>query len=264
MQNVSDTGVLLIHGFLGAPYEWDVLENKLQARGYRTLAITQPGHGHNPSLHITNVTAEVILQHSASEYETFADQCKRVYVVGHSLGGLCALWLAASNPEKLSGAMVFSAPYQHAYWINHFSGLLRFPATHLKEALSFAPEFMTGYVRPTFLPWHLPLLQSRTLSILQQIQDCLPEIDIPLLLAHSPYDLAIPYTEMEKIAARINKPYQVRMHTLSQCGHQVFLSHRNYEEPYQLVLNFLQEREAGWSAVDVSGEYLHKSMLQLH
>lgn len=236
-------GIFLIHGFLGSPREWEVLETQLQAAGYKTHAVTQLAHGKDPEHKLSEIDARLLLQHCQREYETFAQQCDQTYIIGHSMGGVSALWLAGQQPEKLTGVLAFSTPYEHAYGVNFAHGFLKFKKRHLLQALQYGPEFLTDFERPLLKPWWLLQLQKQMAELLKHLRGNLSEIVVPVWLAHAPYDIAIPYVEMEKIAARINKSQQVQMHTMDGCGHQVFVRNRKYEEPYQLVFRFLEEVE---------------------
>lgn len=86
-------------------------------------------------------------------------------------------------------------------------------------------------------------LQYETTRVFSEVDRKLPDINVPVWLAHSPYDLAVPYSQMELIAKRINKPDLVNTHTLNQCGHQVFQTRRIYAEPHELALRFLEQME---------------------
>jgi len=145
----------------------------------------------------------------------------------------------------LAGVLAFSTPYEQAYGINYVHGLLQFEAKNLFSALRYAPESLTGFRRPTLMPWWLPLLQKQTTELLFHLRVALPNIEVPVWLGHSPYDITIPYGEMHKIFNCINKPHRVKLHTLTECGHQVFVQSRVYQSPYRLVLSFLAHLEAG-------------------
>lgn len=237
------TGFLLLHGIFGSPKEWHQLETQLQAHGHRTRALTQPGHGLKAEMRLKDVSPDVLLSHSMAEYKALAEECDRVILIGHSLGGICTLWLAGQRPEKLAGAVVFSAPYEHAYLVNYTHGLLKLRGSRLIKAVRYAHEVYSGYDFTMFWPWWMPKLKRHARDMFRQLDAHLPQIEVPVFLAHSRHDAIVPYEEMEKIARRINKPHLVQTCTLEACGHQVFTNWRRYEEPYQLVHEFLQALE---------------------
>lgn len=241
MQSTSPTiGVFLIHGFLGSPDEWNKLVPQLQKAGYKTHVMTQLGHGVNPEHRLKDINADAILKHCQDEYALFAEQCDQVVIIGHSMGGIGALWLAGQQVTKLMAVLAFATPYEHAYGVNYAHGLLAFNHKNLFKALRYAPEFLTGYARPVLYPWWFPQLRKQTTGLLNQLHMALLEINVPVWLAHSPYDIAIPYSEMAKIEARINKPDLVQSHTIQECGHQVFVQTRPCKQPHELTFEFLE------------------------
>ncbi len=90
-------GVLLIHGFTGSPAEMRLYGEFLQQRGYTVLAPRLAGHG--TSLQdMEHSTADDWLRSVLDAYAMLRDTVREVNVAGHSMGGLLALWLAASKP----------------------------------------------------------------------------------------------------------------------------------------------------------------------
>jgi len=239
--NPATIGVFFIHGFLGSPLEWSSIETLLRKKGYGTGNTFQLGHDTEAEMKLIDCKAEAILEHCMNDYMDFSKQFDRVYIVGHSLGGLAALWIAGQKPEKLEGVLAFSTPHQHAYWVNHFFGLIQFPIKNIIRGLFYAQDYFTGYKKPDFYFTWMKTLQFETTRVFSEVDSQLPHIEVPVWLAHSPYDLAVPYTEMERIAKGINKPELVKTHTLSRCGHQVFQTRRIYDEPDNLVFQFLEQ-----------------------
>lgn len=98
-------GALLVHGFCGSPYSMRATGERLAACGVTVDAPLLPGHG-------TTVEDLVPLGwhdwSSAAElaYTGLRGRCARVVVVGHSMGGTIACWLAQRHPEVRGIAVV--------------------------------------------------------------------------------------------------------------------------------------------------------------
>jgi pimeloyl-ACP methyl ester carboxylesterase len=94
--------VLFLHGQPGSARDWDRVIALVGSRA-PTLAIDRPGwrRGTPPSDLAGNSTAALEALDAAG--------AQRAIVVGHSLGGAVAAWLAAEHPERVS-RLVLAAP----------------------------------------------------------------------------------------------------------------------------------------------------------
>jgi len=237
---MTHIGVLMIHGTRGSSREFDHLESVLKSAGYLTKTVDLPAHGDSPSKTLDQISTQEIISHCLDEYAAFSQECDAVVVLGHSLGGICALITGAFQKDKLAGIIALSTPYEYAYYVNYLHGLLAIPIPRLFKATRFLPEGITGHKAPHFRPWWFPRLCQETQLILGQLQETLPNIQVPVCLAHSSHDLIIPYAEMQKIANRINKPHLVQTVTLEACGHQIFPKSRERERVSTMILAFLE------------------------
>ena len=90
---MNDVGVLLIHGFAGNAEEMNPLQEYLKQRGYRVITPLLPGHGRTKR-DLSKVTRYDWISAVESAYLNLSRNCRRVFVVGFSMGGLLAvnLW----------------------------------------------------------------------------------------------------------------------------------------------------------------------------
>ncbi len=105
----TDTGkgsvVVLIHGFLENSTMWNVIGKELSKKN-RVICIDLPGHGNTPCIgyvHTMELLAEsihIILQQL---------KIRRVYLVGHSLGGYVALAFAEKYSQKVKGICLLNS-----------------------------------------------------------------------------------------------------------------------------------------------------------
>lgn len=105
-------GCLCIHGFTGAPFEVAPLVQYLQERtNWRFVVPTLPGHG--DKLDLKGVQYKEWLDHADKALQNLMETCDKIYVIGFSMGGLIASYLAAHYPvDKL---VLLSAA---AYYVN--------------------------------------------------------------------------------------------------------------------------------------------------
>src|SRR5690625_662253 len=88
------TGCLIIHGYTGGPYEVEPLATYLnQQTNWEIVVPTLPGHGE--MLALENVSHKTWLQAAEDSLEKLKEKCEEVYLIGFSMGGMIAAYLAA-------------------------------------------------------------------------------------------------------------------------------------------------------------------------
>ncbi len=87
-------GCLCIHGFTGGPHEIAPLTNYLSEQTDWVLSVpTLPGHGMN--LQLNTVTYSDWLDAAEQAYQELAEKTTTIFVIGFSMGGMIASYLAA-------------------------------------------------------------------------------------------------------------------------------------------------------------------------
>ncbi|WP_265822990.1 alpha/beta hydrolase [Geovibrio ferrireducens] len=84
------TGVLLIHGFTGAPYELLPLAEYLHKEGFTVYLARVAGHGSDPA-NLNQLTYEDWYESVKYGYFLLKNNCDKVIVAGQSMGGLIAV-----------------------------------------------------------------------------------------------------------------------------------------------------------------------------
>jgi carboxylesterase len=110
----DEAGVLLIHGLNGSLRDMDEVEKTLQRHGLVTRNMLLPGHGSQVQemlLHGWPEWAAAVQE----EYRALRQRCRRIFVVGHSLGGALALHTAAQ--QEVAGVVSMCAPLQMYAWL---------------------------------------------------------------------------------------------------------------------------------------------------
>lgn len=110
-------GVLMLHGFSGGPYEIDPLANYIETN--RDWLVEKPiftGHGDVENLSLKGYKAEHWMMDAEIAYRNLSRKVDEIYVIGFSMGGLIALYLAMRYDVKklvlLSAAAKYIAPSQ--------------------------------------------------------------------------------------------------------------------------------------------------------
>lgn len=110
-------GCLCIHGFTGAPFEIEPLVQFLKERtNWHFVVPTLPGHGE--TLNLKGIQYKEWIEHAEQALQELMEQCETIYVIGFSMGGLIASYLAVHYPVQklvlLSAAAYYVNPAQLA------------------------------------------------------------------------------------------------------------------------------------------------------
>jgi len=98
--------VLFLHGFMGSSEDWWSVVAALDGR-HRCLAVDLPGHGASLGLPPEDYTIDGAARTLLGLLDELA--VERPALVGYSMGGRLALYLALRHPERCSGLFLESA-----------------------------------------------------------------------------------------------------------------------------------------------------------
>ncbi len=102
--------VYLVPGLASPGWVWDDLAGRLRAAGYRTHVFTLAGFAGEPPLDGDGPFLPTVREALAADLA--AETGPEPVIVGHSLGGFLAFWLAATAGEHLAGAVAIDGvPY---------------------------------------------------------------------------------------------------------------------------------------------------------
>ncbi|GAE28232.1 carboxylesterase [Halalkalibacter wakoensis JCM 9140] len=108
-------GCLCLHGFTGEPWEVEPVSTYfLEQKRWLVYTPTLPGHG--PKGNLRDVTYQEWVYAAEVSIQALLKRCEKVYVIGFSMGGMLACYIAAKyNVEKLvllSAAAYYTNPQQ--------------------------------------------------------------------------------------------------------------------------------------------------------
>lgn len=194
---------LVLHGFSGNPSAVRGVAEKLADAGLTVEAPLLPGHG---TALVDLVPLRWADWSAAAEeaYAGLAARCGRVAVVGLSMGGGLACWLAARHPEICGIVLV--------------NPLVEPPADDLRSAVhemceagaTIAPGIGSDIARPgvvelTYDGTPLAALLSLFNGV-EEVALSLPEIRCPVLLFSSREDHVVPATNGDLVVSSVGGP----------------------------------------------------------
>ncbi len=240
----NKTGVLLIHGFTGAPKEMRWMGEYLNREGgFTCLGVRLFGHATRPKDMVrsrwTDWTASI-----EDGYHLLRGAAENIYFAGLSMGG--ALSLLMSTRLEVKGVISMSAPYD-------------LPAPYPAWQIWLASYFVT-YMRKTKeepgAGWfdkeawkdHVsyPLNPVRSgaelAALLAKMRAALPNLRAPVCLMHSKNDTYVPPENMEKIYAALTSAREKGMTWFERSGH-VLTRDAERERVVQTALDFIRRVE---------------------
>jgi alpha-beta hydrolase superfamily lysophospholipase len=142
----TQTAVVLLHGISSCPRAFVDFAPMLHARGHNVLVLRMPENGYadRATDALRRVTAEKLVRWGDMAADIAAGLGKDVVVLGISVGGTVAAWVAQNRPEVARAVLV--APM---FGLAHFGG--RVDAAIMRLTL-FLPDFSI---------WKDPLLRAR-------------------------------------------------------------------------------------------------------
>ncbi len=206
----GDVGVICVHGFTGSPYEMHYLGAALARAGATVRGPLLPGHGTSLG-DLERTRWQDWVAAVEREVETMHRRCRRVAVVGQSLGGLLALHLAARRPG-LAAVASLAAPL----WLGGLSGRVARWLTGpsdgrihrgIRQRVRVLPKLGGSDVRDRRARAENPSYDGipvralgELLDFMQVVHAVLPQIALPVLVVHARRDHTAPVACAARIA----------------------------------------------------------------
>jgi len=195
----TEVGILLVHGFTGAPKEMRWMGEYLHRQGFTVLGVRLAGHATQPEDMIRSSYTDWLAS-VEDGYHLLSGAVKSIYVMGLSMGGVLTL-ATAYLPAK--GLVALSTPYalpadprlRHIEWI---SKAVPFMPKGDEEPGSgwFDKESWKNHVSYPQNPLHAVGELNKLLGVMQA---ALPKIQKPVLLIHSRDDNYVLKDSMQQI-----------------------------------------------------------------
>ena len=96
---------VLVHGAWQAPYAWEYVKARLEAKGQKVLVVELPAHG-NDTTSPANVTMD---KYRDKVISVINSQQGKVILVGHSMGGMIISAVAEKIPAKIEKLVYIGA-----------------------------------------------------------------------------------------------------------------------------------------------------------
>jgi len=180
-------GCLIIHGFTGGPHELEPLTEYLKERtDWHIVVPTLPGHGRK--LALENVNYKSWIETAEASLKQLKEKYDEIYVIGFSMGGMIAAYLAAKYKVDKLVLLATAGKYLSFKQISFDIG-------------EIVRDGVTGKLPQNKLYLHykrkrgsVPLKANlEFLKLVRLTRKSLREVKAPVLIAQGQMDNMVPY-----------------------------------------------------------------------
>ncbi|MFS0787704.1 alpha/beta fold hydrolase [Shouchella sp. 1P09AA] len=180
-------GCLCIHGFTGDPWEVEPIVKELQKQeGWLVYSPVLPGHGKELN-QLKTATYEEWVYTVEVAFEELQKRCTEVFVIGFSMGGMLASYIAARYPVAklvlLNAAAFYFNPKQ---FFKDMIAAIRFHITGNQEKDQLIELYEKKFKETPFAAL------AQFLQLVQKTKPYASRISVPTLIIQSEQDGLVP------------------------------------------------------------------------
>ena len=224
--------ILLVHGFAGGCYDYNNLANDLQLYfDFDVYTFTLPGHD---KLIIKNVTREDWICEAEKQVELLIKRgYKKIYIIGHSMGGVIACHLAKKYPQ-IKKLIIASPAFRYFTFkddkLDIFASLKQAP-TLFKD---YEPDNVLSRI------FKLPIATTlEFINLVKEHNDDVKDILCPTLILWGNMDKIVPKDGVMHVYKNIRSD-SVILYEIDNVTHDTFKNDR-YDEILKIISKFLRE-----------------------
>lgn len=228
-------GCLVIHGFTGGPYEVEPLTNYLNEHTeWEVVALRLSGHGlgDGTELSLENVSYKDWLKEAEEAYFYLKNKYQDIYLVGFSMGGMIATYLAAKYTCKKLVLLSASRKYVSLPQIG--LDLLGFAQKAVRKELKEDPLFNHYRSKRGYVP---AKAVREFLKCMKFTKPYLRKIYCPVFIAQGMQDGIVPYKTVHYLDKEI--PVEAEIIYFHDSKHLICLG-EDKEIVIQAVYRFLK------------------------
>lgn len=209
--------ILFIHGFVGGNYDFDNFPNELQLyKKYDVFTYTLPAH---QRVVVKDVKYTEWLDESEKQIEFLINNgYKEIYLVGHSMGGVIAAYLASTYPQVKK--LVLAAPAFRYFYFKDGKVDLK----NLNESIKNLPTIFKGTSTEEIMSRLLKTPISTAIEftkLVNNCQDCVNNITCPTLTIHGLNDFIVPSESTDYVYNSIKSKTNILMN-IDKLNHECF------------------------------------------
>lgn len=201
----STTGILLIHGYMAAPYEMKQLAEFLHDQGYTVYVPRLKGHGTAPE-DLARTSYDQWIESAEEGYVILSHLCGRIFVGGFSTGAGLALDLT-TRIDDIEGAFAVAPPMKLTDFGTYFIPAMDIWNQMMRKARlgSIAKEFIRNDPEnPQVNYLRNPVAGMRQLErFMNSLEPRLATLDVPVLVVQSRNDPVVNPESAQKLFRKL-------------------------------------------------------------
>lgn len=230
------TGVLFLHGFTGGPYEVEPFVDYVKKETHWDVVVpTLTGHGVTLTLGKKEARAERWISEVIVHYRRLAQRVDRVIVVGFSMGGLLAIYLAAHFPVDRLVLLSAAAQYVNIpqlaedLWIKAQGKSIG----SLPQRLHRAYDYKLTHTPPRAV--------VQFLRIWSYVRQFYSKVSAPVCLVHGTKDAIVPLEASYELFERLGSKEKQLILAEGSKHHVCYSEYR--DRWFQEVLHFMRKND---------------------
>src|SRR5690625_3481459 len=232
-------GCLILHGYTGGPYEVEPLTTYLRERtNWKVVVPVLEGHG--TELHLKDVTYEKWIEDAEKALNELQKQCNEIYIIGFSMGGMIAAYLAAIYKVEKLVLLSTARRFISVKYLSHYFGEMI--GDGIKGKLNENELFLHYKEKFGEIPLKANVEFVRLVNYTKQY---LKYITIPVFIAQGTKDEMVPFKTAYVLEEEIASEHK-QVVFFEQSDHLICLGNdRNVLN--KLVIQFLMNKEVATS-----------------
>lgn len=225
--------IFIIHGFVGGVWDEQKLANDLQMYlDFDVYMITLPGHDKSIML---NVKRDEWVDAVDEQMKKLIERgYKTIYVIGHSMGGVLASYVASKYKEVKKLVLVAPA---FKYLIFKDNKLQVF------QSIKNVPNILKDYNQKDIISRIIKIPISVTLEFINLVKehtDDVKDITCPILIIHGNDDQIVPKESVDYVHNNVLSNVNILMN-MDDVNHDVFNGRRG-DDAIKIIIEFLRHK----------------------
>ena len=228
-------GCLIIHGYTGGPYEVEPLANYLQERtDWKIVVPVLKGHGEQ--LDLKDASHENWIEDARKALKELQAECDTVYVIGFSMGGMIAAYLAAT--EKIDKLVLLATSRKYL----SFKYLSYYVADMINDGFKGKLQENKYYLHYKSKWGEIPLKANiEFMKLVNRTKDYLKDIQTPVFIAQGQRDGLVPFKTAYSLDEEIGSKHK-EVVFFEQSDHLICLGD-DAEVLNKMIYRFLTEQK---------------------